>query len=84
MIQSRMTEARANAHRQDLLMSADTHRRARSRIPEDHQTSPTHRSASGFPVAGGRAVGRSFSARFGNWLISAGTRLGGAPIQTSS
>jgi hypothetical protein len=84
MIQARMTGTRADAHRHDLLTSADAHRRARSVGAEGQQTSPTHRSASGFPVAGGRAVGRSFSARFGAWLISAGTRLGGAPMQTSS
>jgi hypothetical protein len=84
MIQARMTGARADAHRQDLLMSADTHRRARSRTPEGRQTLPTHRSASGFPVAGGRAVGRSLTSRVGDWLISAGTRLGGAPMRTST
>jgi hypothetical protein len=83
MIQARMTGARADAHRQDLLMSADTQRRTRSRTPEGRHTAPTHRSASGFPVAGGRAVGRSLTARVGGWLISVGTRLGGAQMQTT-
>jgi hypothetical protein len=83
MIQSTMTGARADAHRHDLLASAETQRRARLRTSKGRETPATHRSASGFPVAGGRAVSRPLSARVGAWLISAGTRLGGAPMQTS-
>jgi hypothetical protein len=83
MIQARMTKERADAHRQDLLLAAETHRRARRRTVQEHTMNPTHRSASGFPVAGGRAVSRTLSARVGGWLINAGTRLGGAPMQTS-
>jgi hypothetical protein len=84
MIQVWMTGARADAHRQDLLTSAQTHRRARRADAGSGQAAPaTHRSASGFPVAGGRAVSRALAPKLGAWLISAGTKLGGASMRTS-
>jgi hypothetical protein len=83
MIQANMTGARADAHRQDLFASAETHRRARRPTADVRQMPATHRSASGFPVSGGRAVSRGPAARVGAWLISAGIRLGGTPMQPS-
>jgi hypothetical protein len=38
----------------------------------------TQRSATGLPVAGGRAVRRPLGSHVGNLLIRMGTRLGGA------
>ncbi len=73
MIQANMTGTRADAHRQDLFRSAETHRRARFATRDDRRMAATHRSASGIPVSGGRAVSRTpVSARLGAWLISAG------------
>ncbi len=83
MIQVWMTGARADAHRQDLLTSAQTHRRGRRGGAGNGQAPATRRSASGFPVGGGRAVSRALAPKLGAWLISAGTKLGGASMRTS-
>lgn len=64
-------------------MSAQSHRVARRAKADRSQTPATQRSASGFPVAGGRAVHRPLAPRLGAWLINAGTKLGGASMRTS-
>jgi hypothetical protein len=82
MIQSRAAQSQADAHRRDLMASAGPRRTGRGGVAA-HATAATQRSATGFPVPGGRAVHRAVAPRLGAWLIEFGTKLGGATIRTS-
>jgi hypothetical protein len=82
MIQTRAVQSQAEAHRRDLLSSAGP-RRADRKGSAQAGVPPVHRSATGFPVPGGRAVHRGMAPRLGAWLIDFGTKLGGASIRTS-
>jgi hypothetical protein len=82
MIQARGVEFLVEQHRQELISQAGSGR-ARRTAPGASERSATQRSAAGFPVTGGRAVRRAVAPRFGAWLISFGTRLGGATVRTS-
>ena len=86
MIQSRAVEKMAEAHRMDLMASAQDRRVARQAhqaLPMAHAGKARQHSATGLPVSGGRAVCRPFGPKLGQWLIQAGTRMGGASISTS-
>jgi hypothetical protein len=83
MMQARGVESLVDQHRQELIGQAGPVRAGRH-VPSVDQDSAAQRSAAGFPVPGGRAVGRAVAPRFGSWLIAFGTRLGGATIRTSS
>ncbi len=82
MIQTRAVQSQADAHRQDLMASVGP-RRADRRKGMESGVSSMQRSATGFPVPGGRAVHRAVAPRLGAWLIEFGTKLGGASIRTS-
>ena len=87
------------AHRRDLATMAEARRvRPSSVAPQMLRTDvvgtdaagseadpSTRRSATGLPIPGDRAARRlhPVGERLGNWLIQAGTRLGGASISTS-
>jgi hypothetical protein len=83
MIQAHAAQSQAAAHRRDLAASAASHRAARGRPRQDIESGAAQRSAAGLPVTGGRAVRRTVAPRIGAWLISFGTRLGGATPRTS-
>ncbi len=83
MIQTRAAHSQADAHRQDLVVSAASRRVAKSRAAHSGEPGAAQRSAAGLPVTGGRAVRRAVAPRVGSWLISFGTRLGGATVRTS-
>jgi hypothetical protein len=83
MIQVRAAQSQADAHRQDLVVSARSRRVAKSGSTRDSEPGAAQRSATGLPVTGGRAVRRAVAPRVGSWLISFGTRLGGATVRTS-
>jgi hypothetical protein len=82
MIQTRAVQSQADAHRRDLLASAGPRRADRRKLTHGGVPS-TQRSATGFPVPGGRAVHRGVAPRLGAWLIEFGTKLGGASVRTS-
>ncbi len=78
MIQARAVHSQADAHRQNLAVSA---RRPRS----THFAAPTGPSPT---RAAGRSRGaelrrRPLAPRLGGWLIAWGIRLGGRPVRTS-
>jgi hypothetical protein len=81
MIQTRAVQSQADAHRRDLMASAGTRRARRHGAAKGGPA--MQRSATGFPVPGGRAVHRGMAPRLGAWLIGFGTKLGGASIRTS-
>ena len=83
MIQVTAAQSQAEAHRQDLVVSARSRRAAKSRPVQSSDAGAAQRSAAGLPVTGGRAVRRAVAPRVGSWLISFGTRLGGATVRTS-
>ena len=83
MIQARAVQTQADTHRRDLVASAESHRAARDRLQQSCEVGTAQRSATGVPVTGGRAVHRAMAPRLGSWLISFGTRLGGATVRTS-
>jgi hypothetical protein len=83
MIQTRATQSQAEAHRRDLAATAGSRRISRRHLSEDSELGTAQRSATGLPVTGGRAVRRAVAPRLGSWLISFGTRLGGATVRTS-
>ena len=83
MNQTRGVESLVDMHQHELISQARSLRSRPSR-PSRHQHRATQRSAAGVPVTGGRAVRRAVAPRFGAWLIDFGTRLGGAPVRTSS
>ena len=82
MIQARAAQSQAEARRRDLAASAGSFRTAR-RATRVSQPAAAQRSAAGLPVTGGRAVHRAVAPRLGSWLISFGTRLGGATVRPS-
>lgn len=82
MIQTRAVQSQADAHRRDLMASAGSRRADRNKVPHNGGSS-MQRSATGFPVPGGRAVHRGMAPRVGAWLIEFGTKLGGTSIRTS-
>jgi hypothetical protein len=82
MIQTRAVQSQADAHRRDLMSSAGPRRTDRKEVPQTGVPS-VQRSATGFPVPGGRAVHRRMAPRIGAWLIDFGTKLGGASVRTS-
>jgi hypothetical protein len=82
MIQARAAQSQADAHRQDLQAAAGARRVLRGNAVQN-PNGTTQRSAAGLPVTGGRAVHRAVAPRVGSWLISFGTRLGGATVRTS-
>ncbi len=82
MIQTKAVQSQADAHRRDLMASAQP-RRSDPRGMEMGVPIATQRSATGLPVTGGRAVRRAVAPRLGAWLIEFGTKLGGASIRTS-
>ena len=82
MIQTRAVQSQADAHRRDLLATASPRRPARRGMEMGARVA-SHRSATGLPVTGGRAVRRAVAPRLGAWLIEFGTKLGGASIRTS-
>ncbi len=79
MIQARAAQSQADAHRQALVSSAGSRRATRRHSTQSSELETTQCSASGLPVPGGRAVRHAV----GTWLISFGTRLGGATVRTS-
>ena len=81
MISVRAVHSQADAHRHELLASAEPRHTGGSQHTKDEPA--TQRSVAGPPVSGGRAVRRSVAPRIGTWLIEFGTRLGGASIRTS-
>ena len=83
MIQVTAMHARADAHRRELMQAAESTRAARDLVNRSSGPSATQRSATGLPVAGGRAVRHAWAPRIGAWLIHAGTRMGGTSIRTS-
>jgi hypothetical protein len=86
MIQSLAVERTADAHRHDLVAAAESRRVARRARRKPGATAPgpaTPLSATALPVTGGREVRRAPGSRVGNWLIQAGTRLGGATVSPS-
>jgi hypothetical protein len=83
MMQARGVEFLVEQHRQELMGQAGARQVVRPASAQS-QDSATQRSAAGIPVTGGRAVRRAVAPRVGTWLISFGTRLGGATIRTSS
>ncbi len=83
MMQVRGVENLVQAHRQDLMETAGSHRATRPAPVPTSESGATPRSATGFPVAGGRAVRRLRAPRLGAWMIHFGTRLGGASVRTS-
>jgi hypothetical protein len=83
MIQARAAQSQADAHRQDLEAFAGARRAGHGRATQPSTSGTTQRSAAGLPVTGGRAVHRAVAPRLGSWLISFGTRLGGATVRTS-
>ncbi|MGD0747763.1 MAG: hypothetical protein ABSB68_08130 [Acidimicrobiales bacterium] len=83
MIQARAVHTQADAHRQELMAGAGTRRAARRPVAAMSDSGETQRSATGRPVAGGRAMRRAVAPRVGSWLIGFGTRLGGASVRTS-
>ena len=83
MIQAKAVHSQADAHRQELMRGSGSRRSARRRVDETTDPGAAQRSASGPPVAGGRAVRRAVAPRVGAWLIDFGTRLGGATVRTS-
>ncbi len=83
MIQVRAAQAQADAHRRDLVASARSLRTGPSHLAHGDELTTAQRSAAGLPVTGGRAVRRAVAPRVGSWLISFGTRLGGATVRTS-
>ena len=82
MIQTRAVQSQADAHRRDLMASAGK-RRAPRGGGATSGAAAMHRSVTGIPVTGGRAVHRAVAPRLGAWLIEFGTKLGGATIRTS-
>jgi len=83
MIQARAVHSQADAHRQDLMRGSAPRRTTRRHVDQISDPGAAQRSASGPPVAGGRAVRRALAPRIGAWLIDFGTRLGGATVRTS-
>ncbi|MGO8826975.1 MAG: hypothetical protein ACLQU9_17300 [Acidimicrobiales bacterium] len=83
MIQAKAVHSQADAHRQELLAGAGSRRDVRRPVAAMTDSGATQRSATGRPVAGGRAVRRAVAPRVGSWLIEFGTRLGGASVRTS-
>lgn len=83
MIQARAAQSQAEAHRQDLVVSARSRRAAKSGSVATPEPRAAQRSATGLPVTGGRAVRHAVAPRVGAWLISFGTRLGGTTVRTS-
>ena len=83
MIQARAVHSQADAHRRDMMMGSGPGRSGRRPVGESGDPGAAQRSASGPPVAGGRAVRRAVAPRVGAWLIDFGTRLGGATVRTS-
>jgi len=83
MIQARAVHTQADAHRKELIAGAGSRRAARRPMSAMSDPRATQRSATGRPVAGGRAVRRAVAPRVGSWLIDFGTRLGGASVRTS-
>ncbi len=83
MIQARAVHTQADAHRQELIAAGGSSRTARRHVTRLSDPGATQRSATGLPVAGGRAVRRAVAPRVGSWLIEFGTRLGGASVRTS-
>jgi hypothetical protein len=83
MIQARGVELLVDQHQRELMTQARSRRAGRREVPTQSE-SATPRSATGFPVTGGRAVRRAVAPRVGTWLIAFGTRLGGATVRTSS
>ena len=87
MIQSWAVEKMADAHRHDLMASADAHRAAsgtsRRHAAEAPSVMASRHSITGLPVSGDRVARRPMGQRVGHWLIQAGTRLGGASISPS-
>ncbi len=84
MIQARAAQSQADAHRHDLVASARSRRAAHGgSVQQGSKQGTAQRSAAGLPVTGGRAVRRALAPRVGSWLISFGTRLGGATVRTS-
>jgi hypothetical protein len=81
MIQTRAVQSQADAHRTDLMTSAGARRARRQKAAKVEPV--LQRSATGFPVPGGRAVHRGVAPRVGAWLIDFGTKLGGTTIRTS-
>ncbi|HTU39136.1 MAG TPA: hypothetical protein VMF35_14155 [Acidimicrobiales bacterium] len=82
MIQVRAAQSQAEARRRDLAASAGSVRATRH-VTKGSQPGTAQRSAAGLPVPGGRAVHRAVAPRLGSWLISFGTRLGGAAVRPS-
>lgn len=83
MTPTRGFELLVHQHQEDLMRQAGSRRARRSALSEG-QDNPTQRSATGLPVAGGRAVHRAMAPRFGARLIELGTRLGGATVRPSN
>ena len=77
------------AHRRDLATMAEARRVRSALVAPEAQAVETNssmrRSATGLPIPSDRAARRlhPVGERLGNWLIQAGTRLGGASIRTS-
>ena len=82
MIQTSAVQSQAEAHRRELMSSANS-RRATRRGSKTSGARAAQRSATGLPVTGGRAMRRAVAPRLGAWLIEFGTKLGGATIRTS-
>ncbi len=83
MIQAKAVHTQADTHRQELIAGAGSGRTARRPEARMSDSGATQRSATGLPVAGGRAVRRAVAPRVGSWLIEFGTWLGGASVRTS-
>jgi hypothetical protein len=83
MIQARAVQTQADTHRRDLAASAASQRASRGPLQQSCEVGAAQRSVTGLPVTGGRAVRHAMAPRLGAWLISFGTRLGGATVRTS-
>lgn len=83
MIQARAVQSLADAHRRDLMASARRRRATGRDAVQMRDPRGPQRSATEWPVSGGRAVRRAVAPRIGAWLIEFGTRLGGATVRTS-
>jgi len=83
MIQAKAVHSQADAHRNELMVAAESRRHARPHASPMRDAGSAQRSAAGVPVAGGRAVRRARAPRIGAWLIDFGVRLGGTSVRTS-